>query len=336
MQTPPDMHAMDGDAAMLAERLESLLGGRVHGLEQAKGGTSRIFWTFDLERDGQHLPLVMLQDVGRGPFFGTRFNMSREARTLAALKAAGAPVPGVHLADDAGTFMVLDRLPGTADFTLASPEERRAVIKDFARALAGLHALDVAALDLPFGAPASRRDGTLADLADYRHAYQGMCARHALVDEAFEWALAYMPDGDGPPAMLQGDAGPTNFMHQNGRLTGFIDWELAHAGDPHDDLAWLWFRVMMLGFDTDVAPWFQAYARAASIAIDADRLCYFIVLVTLRCTVANLVRQANEPGSSDARAARTRAMLEAALSDARGGKRMLPSLGLEHVTGEAT
>ncbi|GLT00022.1 tyrosine protein kinase:aminoglycoside phosphotransferase [Sphingobium jiangsuense] len=317
------------DGTAFAGRLEALLGGTVRDLRRASGGTSRLFWTFDLERGGQRLPLVALQDAGRGPFFGTRFDLMREARTLAALHRAGVPVPAVHHCDAAESFTILDRLPGRAEFAFADDAERLSVIADFGRALARLHALDARTLDLPVAAPQSRTGATLADIADHEDAYLRLCVRHALVDEAFAWAKAHVPRDELAPAMVQGDAGPTNFMHAGGRLTGFIDWELAHAGDPHDDLAWVWFRVSMLGFDRDVADWFDAYREASGLVIDAAKLRYFIVLVTLRCTVANLVRQANEPGSSDERAARTRAMLEAALADARGeGPRRLPPLGL--------
>lgn len=318
-----------GEGRVFAARLESLLGGTVHDLCRRSGGTSRLFWTFDLERDGRRLPLVALQDVGHGPFFGTRFSMVREARTLAALHAAGMPVPAVHHSDATGNLTVLDRLPGRADFTFDNDAERLSVINDFGRALADLHALDARRLGLSLSAAHDRTEATLADIADHEEAYLRLCARHRLVDDAFLWAKGHVPQGDGPPAMLQGDAGPTNFMHEGGRLTGFIDWEMGHAGDPHDDLAWVWFRVSMLGFDRDVSQWFNAYRHASGLAIDAAMLRYFIVLVTLRCTVANLVRQANEPGSSDERAARTRAMLEQAMALARGDMAHgLPPLGL--------
>lgn len=321
---------MTREEGLSVGRLEALLGGRVQALHQARGGTSRVFWTFDLEREGGVLPMVALQDLGRGPFFGTRFNLVREAATLAALHAAGVPVPAVHHCDAEASFTILDRVPGRADFTFRDEAERAAVIADYGRALAALHAIDARRLGLPVPTAATRAQATLADIADHEDAYQRICARHGAVDEGFAWAKANVPDIAGAPAMLQGDAGPTNFMHADGRFTGFIDWEMAHAGDPHDDLAWVWFRVSMLGLDRDIAPWFDAYRSASGLIIEEAKLRYFIVLVTLRCTVANLVRQANEPGSSDARAARTRTMLEQALADARGdGPRRLPPLGLE-------
>ena len=52
-----------------------------------------------------------------------------------------------------------------------------------------------------------------------------------------------MPDdGDWPVVLVQGDTGPGNFMFDAGRLTAITDWELAHWGDLHDDLAWILVR----------------------------------------------------------------------------------------------
>ena len=316
-------------ATALAARLDSVLGGRVLRLRRSPGGTSRLFWTLDLERDGVVQPLAMLQDNGRGPWFGTRFNMRREGRMLAALKAAGAPVAGTYYVADDSSLMVMDRLPGRGDFSFTDDALRLATIDSFARSLAALHAIDARAAGLPIAVPATRREGTLADVADYEEAYLRMCIRHDLVDDAFGWVKTHVPEGREPPSVVQGDTGPTNFMHQDGKLTGFIDWEMGHVGDPHDDLAWIWFRTSMLNFDVSPTPWFAAYARATGSRLDERKLLYFSVLIILRCTVANLVRQANEPGSSDERAARTRAMLASALSDAAGREdRILPPLGV--------
>lgn len=37
-------------------------------------------------------------------------------------------------------------------------------------------------------------------------------------------------------------------MHKDGHLTGLIDWEFAHFGDPMDDLGWMAFRGRAGGF----------------------------------------------------------------------------------------
>jgi aminoglycoside phosphotransferase (APT) family kinase protein len=37
--------------------------------------------------------------------------------------------------------------------------------------------------------------------------------------------------------VCHGDLGPWNFLEKDGRLTGVIDWDLAHFGQSLDDLA---------------------------------------------------------------------------------------------------
>src|SRR3546814_12125836 len=60
-----------------------------------------------------------------------------------------------------------------------------------------------------------------------------------LVSRALEWLRANVPADDGPVVLVQGDTGPGNFLSEEGKVTGVIDWELAHLGDPMEDIAGL-------------------------------------------------------------------------------------------------
>ncbi len=75
-----------------------------------------------------------------------------------------------------------------------------------------------------------------------------------------------MPDdGDWPLVLVQGDTGPGNFMFDAGHLTAITDWELAHWGDLHDDLAWLLVRDTLERFpELDRAAWPSTSRRAGS------------------------------------------------------------------------
>ena len=42
--------------------------------------------------------------------------------------------------------------------------------------------------------------------------------------------------------LVQGDTGPGNFLHDGSKLTAIVDFELAHIGDPMEDLAWIGTR----------------------------------------------------------------------------------------------
>jgi aminoglycoside phosphotransferase (APT) family kinase protein len=53
-----------------------------------------------------------------------------------------------------------------------------------------------------------------------------------------EHLLATMPDGE-PIGLVHGDMQPGNALFDQGRLTGFIDWELAGIGSRRLDAGWL-------------------------------------------------------------------------------------------------
>jgi hypothetical protein len=57
-----------------------------------------------------------------------------------------------------------------------------------------------------------------------------------------------------------------------------IDWELAHVGDPHEDMAWLWMRGAHTSFG-DPHQRLAEYEVAAGRSLDADRLRWHLALV---------------------------------------------------------
>ena len=81
--------------------------------------------------------------------------------------------------------------------------------------------------------------------------------------------------------LVQGDTGPGNFVFEHGNVTGIVDWEFAHVGDPMDD--WAWLDMRMPGEDlTDLQ---ARYSRATGIAIDPERIRYYRAAVDYRCAV---------------------------------------------------
>jgi len=86
---------------------------------------------------------------------------------------------------------------------------------------------------------------------------------------------------------VQGDTGPGNFMYAGRELVAITDWELAHWGDVHDDLAWLLVRDTLERFP-DLGDRLRDYEAASGFRIDPDRLAYFRVLAQLRATIGTL------------------------------------------------
>ncbi|ULH18309.1 phosphotransferase (plasmid) [Deinococcus sp. KNUC1210] len=93
-----------------------------------------------------------------------------------------------------------------------------------------------------------------------------------------------------------GDFGPWNVIHQQGRVIGVLDWDLARFGDPLDDLAQLALAAVPLKPST--ADRLGASPEPAAISERFNRLCLAYGAVdartVLRHTVEYLDRMAAE------------------------------------------
>lgn len=309
-----------GDASAVRAWIERELGARIVGLEPfAHGGRSRQTWALDVRTSaGVDLALILRREIGGGPFSDTSVTLGREASVLRAVHAAGVPTPRVYASS--GDLIVLERLAGTAEFVFEDAAARRKTMGAFAETIAALHDLDVTQLDLPFPKSDDTIAATRANLAEFFDAYERLCTRHALIDHAYEFLVTHAPFGR-RVVLNHGDVGPGNFMHEHGRITGVIDWELSHVGDPMDDIAWLWFRAEVLGLGGRREEFNDPYAAAAGGSIDTDKVTYFALAILFRCCVVSHVRQAHDPVRSDVRPAELRAMLSRGMDDMQSGTR---------------
>jgi hypothetical protein len=110
----------------------------------------------------------------------------------------------------------------------------------------------------------------------------------------FMWLRDHVPaTGDAPPALVQGDTGPGNFLHDGHRVTAFLDFELAHLGDPMEDLAWVGTRNAQEPVP-DFEHFLTRYASAAGVEPDRDRIRYHALLAELRIAVLSAERVSGE------------------------------------------
>jgi hypothetical protein len=108
------------------------------------------------------------------------------------------------------------------------------------------------------------------------------------------WLRDHVPaTGDAPPALVQGDTGPGNFLHDGHRVTAFLDFELAHLGDPMEDLAWVGTRNAQEPVP-DFEHFLARYAAAVGVEPDRDRIRYHALLAELRIAVLSAERVSGE------------------------------------------
>ena len=271
----------------LREWVESALGGRVVGERRELGGGSRELWFVEAEVDGVPVAVVVRVERGGGALADSEFSLTREAVAYRALEATDVPVPRLLGLHPDGEALILERVPGTSRIDAVDAPHDEELVASFVSAVASLHALDPDTLELPgFPRPGSRSEQPLADLGAWRR----LAEAHGLTDEpliayALTWLEHHPPGHDRPTTLLQGDTGPGNFVHDGRRVTGLVDWELCHLGDPMDDIAWIDMRAGTAGAFGDVHRRDRLYEQATGTAIDVAAVRYYAAFVQLRCAL---------------------------------------------------
>lgn len=256
--------------------------------DRRPGGGRREAWFVEFERpDGSVAELFLRLDRSGGLDEDDPYDTSRETDVYLALKDTTIPVPHIHAVHPSLPAVLSDRSEGETWFSrIRDPEEQLSVARDFIGHLAAMHRLDPSRLDIPaLGKPHSVREHVHEELDQWQRLYAVHDAhRDPLIEFAFDWLRRSVPAYDGPIVLVQGDTGPGNFLYADGRVTAILDFELAHWGDPMDDLAWLSLRAVQEPF-THFPDRVKQYAELSGHAIDEDRTRYYRVFAELRIAV---------------------------------------------------
>ena len=217
----------------------ALLGERAVCTRVICGGTSRT--TLLLAVPPRSGGVVARYDAGAGPLARTPFTLRREAAAYAAAAAADLPVPAVVATAEDGRSFAVEEVAGSVDRTAEA-------LDDYLRVLGALHAtgIDHAPTGHAGFDPAGRDD-----LEVWRTIAETLVVRPApLLTFAFDALERHAAlDGIERPVFCHGDAGFGNYLHLDDRVTGLVDWEMAHTGDAHDDLASVAVRAVLSGID---------------------------------------------------------------------------------------
>lgn len=281
----------------------------ITNLQRMAGGASREIWSLDLAYEKNGTPcshaLVLRRDP---PGAAVQSRRSDEFRLLRAAAAAAVPVPAVHwLADEdqtlGGPFFLMDRIEGEtiprrllrdADYTRA----RQVMTGELGAILAKIHAIDAGDAQLSFLVrPEPEQNAAEFELNRYEQIYRVITPDpHPAFELAIRWLRRRLP-ATKQLCVVHGDFRIGNVIFGPEGTRSILDWELAHVGDPMEDLGWICVRSWRFGHDDkpvgglgEREELFRAYEKAGGGAVDPAHVRYWEVLGNLKWAIMTIMQ----------------------------------------------
>ena len=288
----------------LAERLHAFLTAqmpeatdiRIDELTPVSGGNARKAYAFDLvmgEKDGHiDIPCIMLMQAGAGQL---ESDLKAEFQVLEALHGTGVPAPQVLWIDADGSGLgaptvIMERVTGETDFlALRAPEpaaRNRAIALAFADAAAKLHNVPIDRLG--FLGRTTRETTAARQVAIWEAQFRKQRMEpHPAIAFGFQWLMTHAPVA-GRISLVHGDYRLGNFLFEDQRITALLDWEMAHLGDPAEDVAWAYRALWTPEMHVPIEEFVERYHIAGGPAIRPENLLFYRLFGEIKHAVISL------------------------------------------------
>ncbi|WP_291058415.1 phosphotransferase family protein [Hyphomonas sp.] len=275
-------------------------GAKVQALKRLSGGASQETWAFDVAASGTKHALILRRAPGgvAAARSSEAVSLATEAALLGATAKSGVRVPDVlHVSPPGsalGEAFVMRRVTGETlgrkilrdeEFTLA----RTRLTRDCGEALARIHAVPIA------GLPELPRSLGEDQIAKYEAIYRGFDLPRPVFELAFAWLKANAP-APAVPVLVHGDFRLGNLIVDAEGLGAVLDWELAHTGDPREDIAWLCVNSWRFGQSErrvggfgDLPDLLDAYAGAGGARFTPAEIDWWEILGSLKWGVMCMI-----------------------------------------------
>lgn len=284
-------------------------GATVANLQRLSGGASKEIWGFDVENADTRGSGVRRFVLRRSPagVGGTSLTIPAEFVVMRAAWGQGVLLPEPCFCgkdEDGNDYCVMERVEGE---TLAPrlfrddiyAEARRAIPRQLGELLAPIHRIPLSPqLEEVLGRGPAVNPAEFA-LTQYEKIFRMVAFDPFPVFElAFRYLRQNLPESR-EVRVLHGDYRLGNIVFDETGVVSILDWELAHLGDPLEDLAWPMVRAWRFGHDDkDVAglgsreELIAGYETAGGEKVDEKRLHWWQYFGNLKWGVITLIQAA--------------------------------------------
>jgi aminoglycoside phosphotransferase (APT) family kinase protein len=239
---------------------------RIDDIARIHGGWSKQMYSVDATirqaGDTVRRALILRINAPDGPAILRNHRLAEHLLLNRLRQHTSLPVPRSLVVDASGTLfgaeaMILERLAGNPKISTIAGNEVSSVAEHLVELLAQLHTAPRSLLNPDGSLDDPQGFGLRTDSWD--DYIESSC--HAWEQRYRERAFDALPvtydsfctmrrskPRPLPLVVLHGELNPNNLIVDGGRITGIIDWERAHIGDPREDLAWFkYFEEAMAG-----------------------------------------------------------------------------------------
>ncbi|SES17070.1 phosphotransferase family protein [Sphingobium sp. YR768] len=282
----PGVITLDRFEQFMREQMPNVSDLKVMRMTRPPMGWGKVTLIADLE--GTDLPyssVVIRQDAALS---GTNTQVIDEYPIIKFVSDHGLQVPEpLFLSPETGRFgrpfIVMSKLSGATGggFSGPNPECTREALFDLARFAAKLHALDPRESDLPaiWTATPDKDANRLAVANVHRQMVENQVSPMPLARGTLLWLERNAPRSPDRPIVVHSDLGLWNLLVEGPKVTAVLDWELAHIGDPMQDLAYV---RPLLGDRMTWQEFIDAYLAAGGQEYRPDAIEFFGMLSDVR------------------------------------------------------
>ncbi|MDX1581447.1 MAG: phosphotransferase family protein, partial [Alphaproteobacteria bacterium] len=266
----------------------------IENLHRLTAGASQETWSFDAVGPDQPLPLILRRAPGGVPEErSTAIGQEKEAKLIQIAYEHGVKAPKVRFVcqpeDGLGVGFVMDRIEGETLAPRVLRDEsfdavRPKLAHQCGEVLAAIHKVPVEEVDWLRTSNAASQWQTVHDVYD-----QYFEEPSPVFEYAFRWVKERLPESP-ESRLVHGDFRNGNIMfHPQDGVRAVLDWEIAHLGDPMEDMGWICVNSWRFGrIDRPVGGFgeredlFAGYEEAGGGKVDPERVRFWEVFGSLR------------------------------------------------------